>query len=398
MRSTGAIIAGLLVIGLVTNCGGNDSTGPGPKASGGEGGAGNTSGGTGNVAGSITVGGEGGRPPVVVGCTRDADCGATATCVSAVCKLNDGQKCTASGDCANTCIDKVCTSALADGKDCTVDADCAHTCIDNVCKPISAVGGDCDVAFGAGGASGVGGDGAGGAGGDSSSAPQNPDCVAPLQCVSGQCLTPDGEACNDNVDCVSTCIASVCAPTSGLNQPCDATDDCVPAGDKFQLTCDLNKKVCKLKTTSQCTDNSQCATNKCLCSNKTCTVRTCKTEDSACQCRYSPEDSASCSTDSSVLDTGSQDPNGCGAATNKICKEGGCISNEGGKCTQDCIQKDTKGTPDDESDDACVSSASPKGCNTGYNATMTQECTLQKISFYPAAADYACGYTCACNR
>jgi hypothetical protein len=409
MRSAG-IVAGLFLIGLVANCGGDDSGGTGNPAAGttssaGEGGenTGATSNGGSSTAGTKSSAGEGGMAPMLE-CTKDADCGAAAKCVDNACKKNDGEACAAAAECQNACIDGKCTAKLPDDSPCTADDQCAHTCIDGTCVPVSELGGDCDVVLPQG-AGGAGGDGAGGnssggngAGGDSSvSVPQNPDCIAPLQCFSGKCLTPDGEACKDNVDCINTCVKNKCVPKSGLDGACDATDDCLTGDDKHQLTCDLNKAVCKLKTLSECTANGQCSTNKCYCSDKNCSVRNCKSEDSSCTCRYSPPDAPSCSADSPEITRGVQDPNGCNASNNHVCGgQGDCILNEGGKCDQGCSQVDVNSTPNDESDDKCFPSGSAKGCNGGYTPTVTTECHLEKISTYPAAADYACRSTCAC--
>jgi len=317
MRSSAGIVAGFLLFGLVANCGGADSGNPnggstaGTTANAGEGGGENT-GATSNNGGSSVAnagqpstptageGGMGGMPPMMTGCANDADCGANAKCVDTVCLKDDGQACSGASDCQNNCIDDVCTSKLPDGKDCTTDDDCAHTCIDNVCGPASDVGGDCDVDLGMGGAGGA---GAGGASsmdsagqGGQSSMPQARDCVAPLQCFSGKCLTPNGQACRENVDCIDTCVNSVCQPKSGLDQPCDDTSDCASAG----LVCDTASSKCKFVLKQRCTDNEQCQSNRCICADDHCTIRTCKTPTSVCECRWSPEDSESCSTGSAA--------------------------------------------------------------------------------------------------
>jgi len=264
MRSSAGIVAGLFLIGLVANCGGDDTTTNTPtggtNTAGGEGGQGNVgnknTGGTQNLSGTKNTSGTdaGGMPPMIE-CSVDKDCGAGAKCVDNACKKDDGETCTASAECQNTCIDGMCTGKLDDGQACTADTDCAHTCIDGMCAMPSDVGGDCDVA-GEGGAGGAGGApavgpvagnaGAGGAG----EAPQNPDCKAPLQCVTGKCLTPDGEACTDNPDCINTCIDNKCAPKSPLDGPCGDLADCEDLGGTIKVVCDANKHVCKLDVTS----------------------------------------------------------------------------------------------------------------------------------------------------
>jgi hypothetical protein len=382
---------------LVANCGGDDSGSTGNKAGSanvsGEGGEGNTptagttTGGS-STAGKTSMGGEGGVP-AVTGCTKDADCGATAKCVETVCKSNDGETCTTSDDCQNACIDGVCTAKLDDGAACTADEECAHTCIDGACAPVSDVGGDCDVDLGAGGAGGAGSGGAGsggaaGAGGEAGVVVvQNPDCSAPLQCVSGKCLIPDGEACTDNIDCINTCVKNVCEPKSTIDGACDDKSDCAVAA----LVCDTTSATCKLDLLQQCTDNPQCQTNRCICSNANCTVRTCKSAASVCQCKWSPSDSATCSNASANLNATTQDPNGCSADTNNYCNQGQCVPNVAGDCTQLCT-RDTKGT-DSTADDTCSTDGGMTGCNAGYHANQTKGCTADKLAL-------TCSATCTC--
>lgn len=396
MRSTAGTVAALFLIGLVANCGGDDTNNSGPKGgsanASGEGGEGNntsgtSTGGTSTAGKTGSMGGEGGTP-VAVECSKDADCGAAAKCIDNACKKDDGEACTADIDCQNSCVDDVCSSKSPDGTDCTSDDECAHTCIDGVCAPVSPVGGDCDVELGAGGA-GAGGAGSGGAAGAAGAGgeaalPQARDCEAPLQCVSGKCLTPDGEACTDNVDCVNTCVANVCEPVAGVDGACDDKSDCV----NDNLVCDLNKKKCKLDVLSQCQTNTQCQSNRCLCSDPTCSVRVCKTDDSVCQCRYSPTDSPSCNNSSPVLNIKTKDPNGCDGA--QICSNGNCIADAGGACTEPCTFK--PGNPDamPAVPDSCVSAGAPTGCNGGYHGNVTSQCAVVK-------GTQTCTATCQCD-
>jgi hypothetical protein len=394
MRSTAGIVAGLLFVGLVANCGGDDSGSTGNKggssSEGGEGGSSTAGKGTGGsiiTAGKTGVtAGEGGGP-APTGCTEDADCGATAKCVDTVCKNNDGEACETADDCQNNCIDSVCTPKLDDGADCTDDAECAHTCIDSVCAPVSDVGGDCDVDLGAGGAGGAGAGGAGtggvsagGAGGDSGLAPVA-DCKAPLQCFSGKCLAPDGEACTDNVDCVNTCVENVCQPKSTIDGACDDKSDCAVAA----LVCDETSAKCKLDLLQQCTDNGQCKSDRCICSNANCTVRTCKAATSSCLCKWSPADSTSCSVGSANLNAQVEDPQGCTGADNSYCNQGQCVPNTAGDCAPNCMV-DSKGTAD-VADDTCGPGV-PSGCNAGYHATVTTACAYNKT---------VCGGACRCD-
>ncbi len=395
MRSTAGIVAGLLVVGLFANCGGNDSNTSGPKAgsanAGGEGGdnTGATSaGGTTSTAGKtgMPAGGEAGMGATpVVACAKDADCGAAARCVKSVCKKNDGEACSATADCQNACIDKVCSSKGPDGAACTADDDCAHTCIDNVCAPPSDVGGDCDVDLGAGGAGGNASSGTAGAGGEGSLPPVR-DCKAPLQCFAGKCLTPDGEACTDNVDCLNTCVANVCQPKGGVDGACDDTPDCT-SGSK--LVCDPTKHKCKLDVLAQCQTNVQCQSNRCLCSNPDCTIRECKTADSICQCRYSPPDAPSCDNSSPTLNLKTADPNGCNGAT--FCSAGNCIANTGGACTEPCTFHPGNPTAmPNPIPDSCTSAGAPVGCNGGYHGNVTSQCAVIK-------GQQACTATCQCD-
>jgi hypothetical protein len=390
MRSSAGIVAGLFMAMLVANCG-DDSNGGSPGGSGstGEGGesgsnptAGSSSAGKMNTAGSMNPGGggEGGTgTPTPTGCMGDDDCEDTQQCIDTVCKNNDGEACTGADDCVNNCIDDECTSLLPDGEACTLDEECAHTCIGEMCAPQSTVGGDCDVPDdGAGGAGGggAGGNGAGGA----PAAPPNPDCAEPLECTAGTCLTPDGEACADNVDCINTCVDSVCAPKGGVDADCDDDLDCAVQA----LICDPNTSKCKLDLGETCTDDSQCRTENCICANNNCATRTCKTANSSCLCRFS--EGTTCSVQSGVLLPGVEDPKGCTAATNNYCNQGQCVPNSGGSCTMPCAVNNG-GTPDDPADDTCNSSGAPTGCNPGYHAVIDTQCTMNKA---------VCGGTCHC--
>lgn len=411
MRSTAGIVAGLFFVGIVANCGGND-TGGGPNGgaatTAGEGGDGPSTGVTGGSGGSATAGtmnaaggADGGMPGTPAGCTKDSECGADAKCVKAVCKKDDGQACATADDCQNNCIDDVCTSGLPDGKTCAVDEDCAHTCIDNICAPASNVGGDCDVDAGAGGAGGASSAGVGGAGGDSS-ASQARDCAAPLKCFAGKCLTPDGEACKDNVDCVNTCNKSVCQPRQGLNGPCDDKSDC----NSSALVCDAISSKCKLDLKQQCNDNAQCESAQCLCSNDTCSVRSCKTKDStSCNCRWSPLDSASCNNSSAPVKVKSQDPNGC--AGGYFCNGAGLcvVNNGGGPCVQKCKIASNGGDGlSGTHDDVCTSFQSATGCNSGYHGEIVADgdCKAVKTgaTFQDAKGTHfvaVCQATCSCE-
>lgn len=393
MRSTAGIVAGLLFIGLVANCGGDDKSGTNSPSAGssntpgaGEGGdsnatAGGSNGGTSTAGTMATVAGQGGAPVTTEGCTEDADCGDAAKCIDSVCKKDNGQDCTTSAECQNGCVDGKCTDKLDDGAPCDDDAQCAHTCIDGACAPVSDVGGDCDVNLGAGG-SGSGGAGSGGAGGESAIG-QNPDCKAPLVCDAGKCLTPDGEACTDNVDCINTCVKNVCQPKSTIDGGCDDKNDCAVAA----LVCDETSAKCKLDLLQQCTDDGQCKSNVCICSNANCTVRTCKNPSASCLCKWSPSDSAVCTVGSANLNAAVEDPRGCTGNTNNYCNQGQCVPNVGGDCVNPCQSTaDDPNTPANEA--TCTANGAPTGCNAGYHATVTAQCAFNKA---------VCGGTCKCD-
>jgi hypothetical protein len=409
MRSTAGIVVGLFLVGIVANCGGNDTGTSGPKGGSaslaGQGGDGTSkgatsSGGTSN-GGKTGAGGQGGVPGPS-GCSKDADCGSAAKCINSLCKNNDGQTCVAGDDCQHNCIDSVCTSKLPDGKDCMVDGDCAHTCIGGICAPPSDVGGDCDVDLGSGGAGGM--SGVGGAGGaeDAAELARAHDCAMPLQCFAGKCLTPDGEACKDNVDCINTCIKSKCQPKQGLNGPCDDKSDCL----SNVFVCDTGTSTCKLAIKEQCSDNAQCQSNRCICSDDHCVKRVCKTPLSVCQCRWSPTDSESCDNSSAVLKFGSQDPNGCDVASSKVCDGSGqCVPNTAGDCMQKCqrVGDGPDGKPN-TADDVCSTFGAATGCNNGYHSMTAPngDCTPTYTKRYKADgtfdhADYPCQAVCTCN-
>lgn len=430
MRSSAGIVAGLFLVALVANCGGDDNGSPSPTGgSTGEGGDGGTT--KGGSAGSTSKGGSsgstnnggGGGVTEPSGCTSADDCAANEQCIDDVCKKEDGQACTGAEECINTCIDGSCTALLDDGEDCTADEDCAHTCIDGVCAPKSQVGGDCDVELppdgegGAGGqGAGVGGQGAGGlssggqgagglssggapsgSGGEAGAAavplPPSKDCEAPLQCYAGKCLTPDGEACTDNVDCLNTCVENVCTTKGTIDGACDDAADCAVAA----LVCDEATATCKLDLLQQCTDNAQCKSERCICSDANCSVRVCKQPGSVCQCKWSPADSVTCNNTSANLNAQTQDPNGCDVTTANICSNGQCVTNVGGDCAQAC---QTVGNGNDgmagTMDDVCAPNGAATGCNAGYGAvdkSTPPGChTAKNIQ-----GTYFCTTTCACE-
>lgn len=418
MRSSAGIVASLFLIGLVANCGGDDaSDGPSggtgnlageageSSTSGGKGGGG--SGGSAGKGGSTALpsagegglGGMGGTPPV--GCSEDEDCGDNAQCVDSICKKEDGQTCTSADECLNGCVDGSCTSLLPDGAACTTNAECAHTCIDEICAAKSGVGGDCDVDLpdlGMGGEGGGGGISSGGGGGLSSGGaggeggagalPTSPDCASPLQCFAGKCLTPDGEACTDNVDCVNTCVENICQPKGTIDAACDDASDCAVAA----LVCDETTAKCKLDLLQQCTDNGQCKSDRCICSDANCSVRVCKAAGSVCQCKWSPPDSVTCNNTSANLNAQTQDPNGCDAATANICNQGQCVANVGGDCTLGCTYVNgADPDPAVTTDDSCVPvGTGPTGCNGGYHGNVTAACAKNKL------VAGTCTSTCAC--
>jgi hypothetical protein len=286
----------------------------------------------------------------------------------------------------------MCTAKGDDGAACTENEQCAHTCIDGTCAPASDLGGDCDVDVGAGGADGAGPGptvgGNGGAGGDAG-VPQNPDCKAPLQCFGGKCLTPDGEACTDDADCVNTCVSNVCQPKSGLDGKCDATADCDNSIDGVKLTCDQNKKLCKLDLTSLCQTNAQCQSNRCICADATCSTRACKTPDSVCQCKYSQANAETCDNGSPNLNKQIQDPNGCTGAN--FCNGGQCVPNDGGACTIQCVYHPaTTDNMGNQTAPAYCSSNGPTACKAGYTGTPTSDCTIPK-------GTQTCTASCQCQ-
>lgn len=379
MRFTAGMFAGLTLLFVAVSCGDDDTSGSSNDGGANEGGSGGSSSGKGgtsagtmnNVSGD-SMGGTGGVP-APTGCTDDMDCEDNQQCIDDVCKGEEGAACNQAADCIDNCIDDVCTSKLPDDAACVADEDCAHTCIDEVCRPKSSVGGDCDVDLGEGGGGGMGGTGGGanvaGMGGEGGAAIllPHPDCQEPYQCYAGKCLGPDGAACTDNVDCINTCINSVCEPQSSLDGACDEDSDCVSQ----DFVCDPATDTCKLAVKVQCTANEQCQSERCICADATCLTRACKTANSTCLCRWSPKDSETCNVSSAPLSAKAEDPNGCNGA-NFCSGNGQCVPNAGGDCVQQC-QRVGPG-PDgmnNTADDVCGEFGAPSGCNPGYSGEQT---------------------------
>jgi hypothetical protein len=216
----------------------------------------------------------------------------------------------------------------------------------------------------------------------------NPDCEAPLACSGGTCLTPDGEDCVDNVDCIHTCVENVCAPDGVIYGACDDDDDCAHEA----LVCDEGE--CKLDLLVVCTDNAECESNRCICSDSTCSVRTCKDPDAVCQCKWSPSDSATCDNGSANLAPTTQDPNGCNASTGDYCNVGTCIDAVGGSCSANCVYvapvPDDPNTAPNEAQPAACNPGTPTGCAGGYDENVTVACALNKGAT-------ACNSTCQCD-
>lgn len=390
MRARQALIGASAIVLFTTFNAACGSSSSGGKSNGGAGGG---SGGVVSTGGTTTTGGVGGTHTggtagtsaggAGATCTTNSDCTATTEqCVSGACKKVDGQPCTSDANCVNRCVSGTCSSLKADGANCTADSQCEHTCIAGKCAPTSAVGGPCDTPTAAGGAGGGGGhggaagavsNGGGGHGGAGGAAPGSKDCATGLACTNGKCLTTDGGACVDNVDCVNTCIGNVCAPKTN-GGPCDTGDnaDC-PTGQECAAG------SCRLSLAQPCTDNTQCASNKCICSDANCTTRTCKTAASQCLCRWSPSDSTSCNNTSAVLNAGATDPNGCD--TNQICSNGNCVAGSSGTCTQNCATATDSG-----GNTICAATTVTNNCNVGYAPAQTS-CTLNKT---------VCDQTCQC--
>jgi len=382
MRFTAGTVAGVVLLSLLAaNCGddsNNSSGGKGGSAM--QGGEGGTSPGTGGSSagkgGSApvnggepstgAVGGEGGSGTPQPACDAANPCPDNAECIDDVCKLVDGETCAAAADCINNCVDDVCSPLLPDGAGCTGDAQCAHTCIDGMCAPISGVAGPCDDGAGAGGAGGAGPVAPGG-GGEGGGPGATSDCSDPLVCVDSKCLTPDGEACTDNIDCINVCVANVCGPVAGLNGPCDDGADCSEG-----MVCNPGTDTCKLDLLSTCTANAQCQTNKCLCANATCSVRNCKTDDSNCLCKYSTTNS--CSAASPDLNSQVQDPNGCSAPN--FCHESLCVPQANGTCSQSC-DADCAGLPATLVDDCTAGRQPVASCTVNKTCMASCSCTLQ---------------------
>jgi hypothetical protein len=272
------------------------------------------------------------------------------------------------------------------------------------------VNGPCDVPEAAGGAGGAGSGGAAnggapGAGGDVAAGGnatggtggeggaggpvQDRDCEAPLQCVNGTCLTPDGESCVDNVDCVNTCVDNICAPKGNLDGSCDDSADCLVE----QLVCDEDSNTCKLDLSVTCTDNAQCESNRCICADSACSVRACKNPDAVCQCKWSGPEDPTCSNGSANLDPQVQDPNGCNESTGDYCNNGQCVDAIGGTCAPNCVYHAfQENDPNTDADDvaAYCTSTTATGCAGGYHENVTADCAPIKFS-------ETCSSTCQCD-
>ncbi len=113
---------------------------------------------------------------------------------------------------------------------CTDNTECdPQTCIANFCRVVAGFEGICDA-------------------GDDA------DCGAGLECSGEVCLRTEGETCQSNGECASTCIGLVCAPPSAENGPCDSAGD--GDDDDCQAALNCNSGVCE--TGIACSDNGVC--------------------------------------------------------------------------------------------------------------------------------------------
>ena len=183
-----------------------------------------------------------------------ADCAAPSECFGTVCLLGDGQACSSNAECYNVCINSVCNVAagvsgtcdetsdcdgeelvctasaclVSNGNPCANNADCVHVCIEDLCVLPSVVEGNCDA-------------------GD------NDDCNAPAVCSATACLYEAGTSCSSNSQCIEECISGTCQPASTLGGPCDSGDD---------LDCSLPlvcyREQCLKPNGQACNNNDEC--------------------------------------------------------------------------------------------------------------------------------------------
>lgn len=276
------------------------------------------------------------RAPATTGGTcdpgDDADCLNNHDCVSGICLRVDGQSCANNIECVNVCISGNCTPPsttggpcddldpqdcesgntctngaclLQDGQSgCNADTDCVHTCIAGICGPRVGAGEACDSPG---------------------------DCSGGLQCTGGFCRLQNGESCNANTECVQVCINTMCAAPSDTLGSCDTADgddDC--SGDNV---CDDG--VCRLPIGLSCNDNNECL-DTCIsnmCAPVATTTGYCDPGDNAdCEANHL------CVSNSCLLDYGQICSNN--AECVEVCIDGACDtpSDSGGICDEhaDC--------------------------------------------------------------
>lgn len=235
-------------------------------------------------------------------------------CATGVCAAARCVPCLSPSDCATPPGDAVCFTAACENRQCVYIPRPGRVCVDRAC-----VGGEvfrADVCSAAGRCTDGGVESCNGfkcANGDScrSTCHGNGDCIEGSRCEGNACvgLLADGSPCVRNVQCVGTCVESVCTTPSTTGGVCDAGDaaDCATGH-----TCigGPGSGTCLRPNGESCTDNNAC-------------VNTCISE----RCADLSPRGGSCDGDS----------NDCAGAG--FCDGGTCKSPTGDVCdsTSDCL-------------------------------------------------------------
>ena len=230
----------------------------------------------------------------------DSDCSASLVCirdkcenkspVGGTCDANDnsdcvlancnnqgvcggvGSDCSLDSSCSTSlvCVIDECSSLRLNGQGCGENADCVNVCVGGTCQAASETGEPCDEEADCSGNLSCGADFV--CGGNQAACPGNDDelCDTPgVICLPGDlCGEPllNESPCNDNNDCVHTCVSAKCTSVSNLGQGCDIGDNsdclqdvsCSPHG-----ICGGPGAVCSNNDDSACLSGTVCVLGFC---------------------------------------------------------------------------------------------------------------------------------------
>lgn len=298
----------------------------------------------------------------------------------------DGESCATHEDCegSSLCIGGVCR------RSCNFDADCepADSCGSGFCQRIHDECQSHDQCAGPAAA----------CAGRISATCLGGQCQCGACAADGACGLDDGEACSGDINCANghcvcadtscsqrVCHAAACACGYVADDACagplaDGVDDpgfCDGERSCYQATCVLDLGVA-------CSDDGQCASLQCECTNSTCTEKVCASD--SCACRFGTR-----GTCVQPVQDGAHDPLDCPTA----CQGGVCAAALGSACGPEtpCLDSQCECANSDCSAGVCVNDDCV--CRFGPGGNCTTDLADGAVDFGDCDGEFAC-YGGAC--